>query len=895
MTVASLLDNIASCRNQSQLVIAGAGTGKTHTLINTVLTRLNAGRLDPGNHNETTVIFTFTNNAAAELMAKLIKVLPRDSEVINSIYIGTIHGWCSKYLDRHHNLSNTKVIDEFEQLQLLQRLYPLLGLDTIYKGNTQFTNIEKFRRDLELLYNEHLAPTDPRIPDTIQHAFTYYLQFLTEQRLIDFGSQIRNASNTIQTNLHTRTHHIFVDEYQDVNNAQVELIKQLLATNNNCTLFAVGDPRQAIYQWRGGNIKHLLRFSADFSDTALFQLHENRRSRPGIVSFANVIAGALIFPESIPIAEMSATHTNSDKDISVVINNRQLIHHDEVVNTIQQLHSEGTPYSSIAVLLRSVLVDGPDLMLKFDEASIPYYSPSKNAGISFIKEFMLSVISLIALMEDQPQNRSEEQELLESINECLNLIQPFCSANRTIVHTAVSTWHKTLVTPARILANKSQEFHNEQYNFRRQLFDFCSTAGLTISPTDPSLHEGFAAITQIMRAIEEIYRRRFKGISVRQTPYYVFSKNLRWHLTYHAERWGETGTGLLPEDKVTISTVHAAKGLEWPIVILPYAFNGMFPRKSALYENSISEVLEHQYGTNAQDERRLWYVAVTRAIDRLYVFAGHASKRSDFTHQDTADNFGGVRIVGTRAHAFTMSKIKPYARATYRNISVSNFILLLECPLAFHLRYIAKINVPVGDQFGAGNILHKVIQRLHREGTQNSDAIIKDEVYLPLSEIADEEAAALVIAHRIATLKQLGVLLTIDASEYAFAVSIGGVIVSGIIDATIKHQNGLELVDWKSTIHGEFETRYENQIRMYAYALRHANKIVSKATLWNLTTTGDHNPEIAIDIGTDIINHMVHRAHQSLMEINRGSITPTPSKAVCKLCDVKEICRARAP
>ena len=131
-----------------------------------------------------------------------------------------------------------------------------------------------------------------------------------------------------------------------------------------------------------------------------------------------------------------------------------------------------------------------------------------------------------------------------------------------------------------------------------------------------------------MRAIEEAYRRRFSAkYNARSSPVDVFTNNLRWQLSKQIERWTEVGMSTRRTDAVTISTVHAAKGLEWPVVILPFAWEDRFPRRPEGHRSSFPDNIAQRYGTSIEDERRLWYVAITRARDRLYIFTGNERKR----------------------------------------------------------------------------------------------------------------------------------------------------------------------------------------------------------------------------------------------------------------------------
>jgi DNA helicase-2/ATP-dependent DNA helicase PcrA len=138
---------------RNQLIIAGAGSGKTYTLVNTVAERIRKGVIDPLADDQQVTIFTFTENAAEELVVRLSQQLERDEEILNEMYVGTIHGWCNQYLDQNANLANTKILDELERSQLIQRIHGLLELEEVYDTDSFHRQIELFENDLEIYYH----------------------------------------------------------------------------------------------------------------------------------------------------------------------------------------------------------------------------------------------------------------------------------------------------------------------------------------------------------------------------------------------------------------------------------------------------------------------------------------------------------------------------------------------------------------------------------------------------------------------------------------------------------------------------------------------------------------------------------------------------------------------
>ena len=890
-----IIDELAESDVRQNLVVAVAGSGKTHTLTNVVARRIAKGRIDPS--SESVVVFTFTNAAADELSVRLSAQLS-DPTVMNQLFIGTIHGWCNRFLESSGLLSNTKVIDELERAQLLLRIYPILGLEDQYPSVNQFTRVGKFITDLELFYNESLRLNDDRIPVGLRRPLEEYLNFLKTQRLIDFGFLIREATRKLETEGGLPPYHLFVDEYQDVNPAQVKLLKVMLGLSQESSLLAVGDPRQAIYQWRGSDVSRILNFEQDFPGARVSRLDENRRSRPGIVRFANLVAENMAFDGEIDLKGMVPHQERVDDATSVLLDPTSQVHEEAVVRLVRHLSSAGVSPGSVAILLRSVVNHGRGLMDLLDEEQIRYFSPNRNAGTAFIENVMTPIFDLVDLMDSDPipGNPDEERELNERIETNLHLLGQYCGkASKDEIHKAVADWSDKLTESGqRRSGRRISGYPNEAYNFRRQLFEFCEQVGLVIPVEQPEMQEGLSAITQIMRAIEEAYRRRLQGMqSLRPRPVRVFLGNLRWQLKGQIERWTQTGMAIQKDDRLTIATVHAAKGLEWPVVITPFLWKGRFPIRASDHETSFPDDLASRYGTTVEDERRLWYVAVTRARDRLYMYSGtpRGRRESAFVHRDGLSEIKGSVETEDPPGQADVSVIQPVGSSRFYHVSASDFLLLLDCPYQFHLRRIANVQVPVGEELGAGNIIHRVIRRVVEEGEDlDLKKAVRQEVFLPLGEVEHERRIANSIEKKVTTLIQSGLLRDVNLAEYRFSIPLENLLVSGVVDATRSVNDGIEVVDWKFSIHEEFRHRYENQIRLYSHALRQLGFDVERGVIHDLSASDSNGADINVDISEWAVQKMLERARLALSNLDSRALKTWPDEVSCRACDVSAVC-----
>jgi len=888
-----IINEIINSKEPHQLLIAAAGSGKTRTLVNLLAAKIKKGLINPEESN--IVVFTFTNNAAEELLVRLSKILENENQILNKIFIGTIHGWCNQFLQNEGMLANTKIIDELEQAQLILRIYPLIKINEVYQEGNKYAKIKKFLKDLELFYNENLEINNKIIPEKIRLLLVNYIDFIKSQRLLDFGSLMRETILLLKQKESGLLFHIFVDEYQDVNPAQVKLIQFLLNLNTKSTLFAVGDPRQAIYQWRGSDIHRILEFKNDFKDVQIFSLRTNHRSRTGIVNFANIIANNMNFESEIEIEDMLTSKKREDNKISVIHETNPFKHEEHTVKIIKKLLDSGIEPAEIAILMRSVVNEyGRSLFKALHDAGIHTFSPNMNLGITFIEEFMISIIELMELMDENliPANRQEEEEIEKKVEEKLKLIKNYCgNVDINHIHISIANWRKKLM-----FASKKGKYKNENYNFRHQFFEFCQEVGFYINPDEIDIQEGFSAISQIMRAMEEIYRRRFHGsMSIRPAPMEVFTNNLKWHLTYQIERWTETGMEINGGNRVTISTVHAAKGLEWPVIIVPFFWKNRFPLKKSNHGTSFPDSIAERYGTTIEDEKRLWYVAVTRARDRLYFFSGSSRNREPspfcYSHEFDTNSPLGIIKTGILSSKEDLSEIEHYSQPKYFHLGVSDFLILLECPYHFYLRRIKGINVPVGEQFGAGNILHKIIERLIKEQKiTDYEKIIEEQVYLPLAEFFYQNQVKNSIKKKIQALIDSGLLGTFDYSEFPFIISLQDMIITGIIDATRNVHGAIEIIDWKSSVKNSFKDRYENQIKIYTAGLRMGGYNVLRGLIYDLNSIGTSEFELVIDISENTIENLIEKAKAALMTIKNKLGFTCPNAISCGICDVKYIC-----
>ena len=874
---------ISESSHKCQIIVAAAGSGKTQMLVDVIAHRFMQGLISTGKRK--LVIFTFTNNAADELSVRLRRLLA-DSVITNAfdgVFVGTIHGWCRQYIEKQKLGSSYKIMEEYEQFHMINRIYDMLELNGAYNG-TRSNNIKKFIVDLEIFYNEGISLDSKNIPTTIRSPLTKYVKFMEEENIIDYGMMIRKATEMLSGSRNKEALEVYVDEYQDINPSQIKLLKSMIQVRGS-KLIAVGDPRQAIYQWRGGDFERMLKFEGDFTDMEKHSLSINRRSRKGIIRFANNVADHMKFArgDTLPHMEMGP---RNDKDVSVV-NDTTEYNPDNIINLILTLKKEGCEYNDMAVLFRSVKNNASELMDALKNSNVPFYSPNKNEGTLFVTNFMGSVIELMEIAEwSNPKDYDEEAEESEKIDAALSKLSAYCkNANKTQIHQAVLKWK-----------NQLKGEHNNNYNFRRQLFEFCSSVQFVIHPHESTLQDGFATITRIMKSLEGVYRRRLVSFKARPSPLCVFLTNLKWSIESKLDEWSNRGMLMKKYHGVVVSTVHAAKGLEWPIVIIPRVRNGMFPVRASSNQSSFVNSITKRYGTTLEDEKRLWYVAITRAKDRLFIFSGKdgAHKPSSLLKEGMMlKDAQCVSLSAEKAIKMKMSQVVRQPKTQHGTMGVSDFLLLLECQYHFYLRKMCGVEVPVGEELGAGDILHSIIERIaEKHDFTNIDQIVNEETFLPLADETREHSLKESIKGKLKRAVANNMFDGIKYAEYRFSLDYDDIMVNGTVDAIRESDQGLEIIDWKSSADDKFLNRYKLQILMYVAGMQNLNKCVLGASIIDLGAKKTP-AKINVDVANIKIDKIRRSGLSALKEVVYEMPVTKPSLATCSICDVSSICPDR--
>lgn len=882
-------------------IIAAAGSGKTEVVSQRV-----ASLLAGGEPAESIVAFTFTEKAAAGLKERIRQrvtaaVGKSATDRLGQLFVGTIHAYCFRLLQTHVPRYETYTpLDPNQLTNLLYREQSRLGLKLLDKDNRLFRAAAAFQKGVDVVENELLQADE--LPDgPFKESLRRYYVMLDGYRFMSFGTQIVRAVEALQEpEVHARVtaelRHLIVDEYQDVNPAQERLIALLAKPQGSTDLVVVGDDDQAIYQWRGSNVRNIISFADRYDGVTQFHLLVNRRSRPAIVDLANSFAQTI--PERLP-KKMGTYRPVDGPAVSIAKGyDDEETEADALALDIERLHADGLPYRDIAVLVRGKVAYAR-LLDALEMADIPV-QPGGRTGLFEQPEAAVfgATFAWIADIDWAPGRFIQRTQIVVG-----DLLGDY---ERVF---ALSTDERTAV-----------QGHLIRWKGRAQEKDFdvslvgdfyALTALLGISRwdiTDAKQRNRLGTVarfTHVLADYETVTRRARRdsdnpgeqvGGAIGDVWFY---RNFALLLVNYANGSYDDFDGEedLLADGVALGTVHGAKGLEWPVVFLPSLTKKRFPssRVGATQDWLVPRELfdAARYEGSDADERRLFYVALTRARDWLSL-SSHARVAAAASHPSTylleaeqAVDSGGLPTSTTPVGLQTPDL----------SISYSELAAYATCPHSYLLRNELGFMPPLQTEIGYGNAVHHVM-RLIAERTQAvgrlpspkeiNDTLTSD-FFLPFANKAAhkkmrENARRLVFSYVKDHKEELA---RTWATERPFELYLDGVVVSGRADVIYDDHDGvpdnLAIVDYKTSIDGPVDPL---QLQVYADAGRREGLTVGAAYVHDMSSAVRH--VVPVDDGA------VNGAEASVLvaaeALKQRDFTPLPEVPKCRSCDVRDVC-----
>ncbi len=580
--------------HQSALILAGAGSGKTRVLTTRIAYLISTGEASPYG----ILAVTFTNKAAKEMVMRLSAMLPVNAR---GMWIGTFHGLCNRLLRAHHreaSLPQTfQILDSADQLSAIKRVMKVLNVDDERFPPREMQHFISANKEQGLRAHE-VEAYDPYSRRKVEVYAEYDAQCQREG-VVDFSELLLRSYELLSRNAGLREHyqqrfrHILVDEFQDTNPLQYQWLKLLAGKNN--ALFAVGDDDQSIYAFRGahvGNMQDLLR---DFNVASVIKLEQNYRSHGNILDAAN----ALISHNRNRMGKKLWTAEEGGEKLRVYEAPTDVEEADFIVNEIATLKSEGMKLSEIALLYRS---NAQSRVLEHALVS-KGLSYRVYGGLRFFeRQEIKHALAYLRLME----NSDDDNALLRIVNfptrgigaRSIEQLQEAARMNNTALFDAAArsvgkmTGFVGLIESLRI---------GTQNLPLPEIIDHVLVHSGLIAHYQNETGAKKREAEERLENLKELLNAATLFVHENEDD------SLSSFLTHASLEAGEHQAGD-QEDALHLMTVHAAKGLEFNAVFITGLEEGLFP-----HQNS------QRVDGGLDEERRLMYVAITRARRRLYM------------------------------------------------------------------------------------------------------------------------------------------------------------------------------------------------------------------------------------------------------------------------------------
>ena len=603
---------------QYALVLAGAGSGKTKVLTTRMAWLIQTGQVSPYG----LLAVTFTNKAAKEMLARLTGMLPIDAR---GMWIGTFHGLCNRLLRAHYRDAGLpqgfQILDTADQLSAIKRLIKTGNIDD-----------EKFpAKDVQRFINA--AKDKGERPETMEiwdvhrqrmvDIYQLYQEQCQREGVVDFAELLLRAYELLARNALVREHyqrrfrHILVDEFQDTNDLQYKWL--CLLAGKEASLFAVGDDDQSIYAFRGANVGNMAAFERDYAKGNIVRLEQNYRSYGNILDAAN----ALIEHNNDRMGKNLWTDRGAGEPLRIIEQPTDFQESQWLVEEIKALLNDGRARRDIAILYRSN-AQSRTIEHALFSARIPY---KVYGGLRFFErqevKHVLAYLRLVANLGDDTSfmrvvnfpTRGIGARTLENLTDASRQIG--CSMAHAIG--AVSgkgggnlasfvQLIKQMAEVAQAVALPELVQHVIEISGLKQYYEQEREGAERLE----NLSELVNAATVF--SLEENYEGMPAGKAVEPPvpvdPGILFQEAVSPLAAFlsHASLEAGDNQAKAGEDAVQLMTIHAAKGLEFEVVFITGVEEGLFPHENSLMADG-----------GLEEERRLMYVAITRARERLYI------------------------------------------------------------------------------------------------------------------------------------------------------------------------------------------------------------------------------------------------------------------------------------
>lgn len=892
-------------------LIACAGSGKTEVVARRVAALLKNG-LKPAN----IVAFTFTDKAAAELKERILTRCREELGSVNGMaemYIGTIHAFCLDLLKAEvPKFLKYDVLNEVQQSLFIDRHSNKSGLTAStdltgrklerYKDTPHYLSAISILREADI---DEKALAGCSVVDGLDS----YRDLLDETRYFDYSAIMEAAvyaltnEPDIRDRLAARIKHVIVDEYQDVNPIQEAIVWSLHELG--AQVCVVGDDDQTVYQWRGSDVQNILTFQTRYKKVTQLRLEDNFRSSEGIVETARpfIEQNSERLPKKM---QPSDAQTYEPGDIVALSFNTPDQEATYIAQTIQSLravaikestkedpsHMRGISWSDMAILLRSVRANGEPITRALDQAHIPYLVVGMNNLFGTAEAE--AARQLFYFMASRP---TIDAAGLEST--WLNAGLGLTTAD---VRRAIATAANSRVQ----FDNPTQRFGF--YSIQRTFQTFLEEAGIREEKVPNGRGEivfyNLGKFSQLISDFETIHYR-----SKPKEKYKSFADFLQFKAEdAYPEGWQDNQYA--NPDAVRIMTVHQAKGMQWPVVFVPVLLKNRFPSKKQGGRNPWHLIpraavnSQPRYEGTIEDERRLFYVAMTRSQKFLHLtYAPIPGNQLFQTKSVFWDDVLVSKFVKRRVQDYAQRhRLPPTPRKGVSNVvfSFSDLKYFFECPYQFKLRILYGFNAPIHEALGYGRSLHNALAEVHARATRGDHAsegeardLVETHLHTPYAYPALKEkleaAAEKVLRDYVHDNKAL--FDKIEFSEKQIDISLGdGISINGRIDLVRRlDTNETTIVDLKSSDRAQPEEVTETQLHIYALGYEElTGRPADYVEIYEL----DERKRKPRSVDNDFIEDVKGKVRDAAQALHQSNMPAAPAPAKCRKCDYRGMCTA---
>lgn len=915
------------------LIIAGAGTGKTRVITERIVNLIKTAKAKP----EEILALTFTEKAVNEMIERVDEAMPISYE---EVCIKTFHAFSEKIL-RESGLEigidpGFKLLSQIEQWFFFKKHLYNFDLDYyrplgnpnsfIYELLTHFGRLKDELIDPEAYISSAEKLDDEEKVKVLEIANTYkkYQELLIKNNYLDFADltyyviSLFEKRPSVLKEYQNKYKYILIDEFQDTNYAQFKLTLELAKGHRN--IVVVGDDDQSIYKWRGASLSNILKFEDEFSEHKKILLTNNYRSSKNILDTAYKLIQNNN-PDRLEAKSKLNKRLISNNDFDDKVE----VHHfptfiDESVFVAEEIlklnREDNVDFSDIALLIRSNNLANP-FIDEFKYLNIPYQV--KNPKGLFSLEEIKDLISVVKFSSNLSDNiallRILKMDVFKfSMSEILEILKD--SNRNTLFEILKTKISNNLTIPD--TENPIQRI----YDLLLYLIDFSKkhSVGLVINEflnkskylnflIEHEKYEELDNINQFAKQVSKFERENQDRSVIDFSMYLNLLEEANANFSYE----------VIPDTNgVNILTAHGAKGLEFKYVFIINCVNQRFPsskkREPFFIPEDLTKEIYPEGDYRLQEERRLFYVAMTRAQKKLFItysdqYEGNKKwKMSPFV-KEIIDNENCVSM-NHKSTENSIQKLKSFKEPNKsiftlppfksKRLSYTQIDTFKMCPLKYNYRYLLKIPTPPLHTTSFGSSIHETLKdfyKLLKKGVK-VDMETMMNIYernwlsygyesIEHENIRKEKGRELL---KNFYEKNLSPWIIPYYLEKQFNLKIGEYLISGRIDRIDQLEDGtFEVIDYKTgRIKSDLNPKKDLQLSIYALSCRDIFKIpVSKLSLYFL----EENEKISTERSDEDLNELTDNIALEIENMKKSDFAPTPGWH-CQFCDYRLVCPA---